>query len=168
MKIKPPYIIALIVLIILAVLFFLWKRRKRRMETRFLNNQVIRVDAAGNGHFGAKRGSRKHQGVDLLVQKGDNVLAPEDGLLKRAAYPYVGDMTYSGFEFIGDSGKKYKVFYLEPKWDLIGERVNDGDIIGTAQAISERYPQSSMKDHIHIEIRENNLLLNPEEILTLD
>lgn len=168
MKIKPLYIIALIVLIILAVLFFLWKRRKRQMETRFLNNQVIRVDAAGDGHFGAKRGSREHEGVDLLVEKGDNILAPEDGLLKRAAYPYVGDMTYSGFVFIGDSGKEYKAFYLKPVWDLIGKRVKDGDVIGTAQAISERYPQSSMKDHVHIEIRENNTLLNPEEILTFD
>ena len=61
--------------------------------------------------------------------------------------------------FKGNSGTEYKFFYVIPTL-LIGQTVAQGKIIATAQAISKKYG-SAMKDHIHVEVRKNNNLLDP-------
>ncbi len=129
-----------------------------------LRKITVRNDSQGHGYYGAPRGSRKHNGVDLVVEKGDQVLAPENGVLKRSAQPYSSDPKYKGFVLVGDSGLEWKVFYciLEP--NIIGTRVSKGQHIATAQAISEKY-NSSMIDHIHVEIRKDEKRIDPTDTI---
>mgnify|MGYP003150754917 CR=1 FL=1 len=42
-----------------------------------------RDDKAGQGHFGAKRGGQKHNGIDYACLPGTLILAPCDGLSMR-------------------------------------------------------------------------------------
>ena len=134
-----------------------------------LKNLDIRSDSWGDGSFGASRGSRKHEGVDYLVIKGQSIFAPEKIEIIRKAFPYGSDLSWEGLLFKGlDSGLTYKVFYFEPIDSLIGEIVEKGTVIGFAQSINEKYKTDKMKPHIHVEIRKDSLLLNPVEYLKKD
>ena len=128
----------------------------------------IRKDASGDGHYGASRsgGTRPHNGVDLLVTKGQQVFAPFSGTITKQAYPYADDRKYTGIHLTRQDGVKLKVFYMLPKTGIIGKSVNAGDIIGTAQAISEKYGPP-MLDHIHLEIWKNGKVTNPQEFFGL-
>lgn len=128
----------------------------------------IRKDAAGDGNFGASRsgGTRKHKGIDLIVTKGDNVYAPFAGTITKKAYPYASDTKFTGLHLTRADGLKMKVFYMIPKAGIIGKRVNAGDVIGTAQAISEKYGPP-MKDHLHVEIWINGIAENPKTFFNL-
>lgn len=132
-------------------------------------------DGFGSGAFGAPRGTypngtkRTHQGVDLIVEKGNYVYSPLDGIFNRVAIPYANDSKYKGFEVIGEGkhdGYTSKVFYCIPGQSMKkGVKVKAGKtIIATAQSLQEKYG-SRMTDHIHIEIRKNGVLINPEEFI---
>jgi len=41
-----------------------------------LNGTIRKKDKWGQGHFGAPRGSRKHNGIDITTQLGTPVLSP--------------------------------------------------------------------------------------------
>ena len=43
----------------------------------------IRSDAAGDGHYGAKRGHRLHFGLDLLCDPYQPIKAPVGGRISR-------------------------------------------------------------------------------------
>jgi len=133
-----------------------------------LSSMKIRVDASGNGHYGASRdgGSRGHNGVDLLVTKGQPVFAPFAGTITKQAYPYSDDRKYTGVHLTRPDGLKIKVFYMLPKPGIIGKSVSAGEEIGRAQAISEKYG-APMKDHVHVEVWNNGTLENPEEFFNL-
>jgi murein DD-endopeptidase MepM/ murein hydrolase activator NlpD len=128
-----------------------------------LLSQTIRMDAAGSGKYGAPRGKRKHNGIDLLVSEGQAVFAPFDGTLVRAAFPYVGDSKWTGFVLRSKANPKeeMKVFYAKAHANLIGKEVTKGQEIATGQAISKRYPKLPMKDHIHIEVKIDGKAVDP-------
>ena len=110
----------------------------------------IRVDSEGDGHLGASRGSRRHRGTDYLCVKNQDIVAPFDFRIVRVAYPKV-DLIMKGimWEFGKSSGRMY---YFIPHKDLIGKSVKEGQIIGTAQSVSEYYKLPDMKDHIHFQV----------------
>jgi len=111
----------------------------------------IRRDGAGQGHYGAARGDRKHKGVDLECIPGQPVCSPIEGKIVRVAYPYEDTKKYSGV--VVENGKiRVKLFYLHPIMKKIGKQVHAGDHIGTAQDITKRYPDAEMIPHIHLEI----------------
>jgi hypothetical protein len=118
----------------------------------FINptGQGLRNDRAGLGSWGAPRGTRKHKGIDLLCCPDQPIWSPIDGLIVREARPYASGQ-YSGVLIEGD-GVEVKIFYFEPDRSLIGQRVAAGQAIGTAQDITERYPNQGMRPHIHLEI----------------
>jgi murein DD-endopeptidase MepM/ murein hydrolase activator NlpD len=116
----------------------------------------IRSDRAGDGHYGARRGAKTHKGVDYICIPEQPIKAPISGRIVREARPYAtGD--YSGV-VIQNKHYAIKMFYLDPVRDLIGEDVEQGAVIGTAQDISKRYAGQGMTPHIHLEIDH----VNPE------
>lgn len=127
--------------------------------------QALRNDSEGEGHFGASRGRRTHNGIDLLVTPGGAVYCPIEGYMERVAYPY--GTTRRNKKWLGCAiqgtglyrGYEVKIFYMEPF--LLGEYVYPNDIIGKAQAISDRY-SSQMKNHLHVEVRYQGELIDPD------
>jgi hypothetical protein len=113
----------------------------------------LRIDAAGDGSFRASRGSRVHFGYDFLCEEGQEVFMPSDGLLKRVAFPYADDTSWTGVEITGD-GFTIKMFYLSPIIGLVGRNLSQGEVIGYAQGISRRYPRWAgvMNDHVHLQL----------------
>jgi murein DD-endopeptidase MepM/ murein hydrolase activator NlpD len=162
---KKPLIFILIIISILAVI----TRKMKNTASSLLSSMKIRVDASGDGHFGSSRdgGSRRHNGVDLLVNKGQQIFAPFDGIITKQAYPYSDDRKFTGIHLTSPTGVKMKVFYMLPTAGIIGKSVKKGDVVGTAQAISEKYGPP-MQDHVHVEIySQYGTLENPQEFFNL-
>jgi hypothetical protein len=125
--------------------------------------QVMRNDSIGLGHFGASRdgGLRSHDGIDILVYKSQPIYAPFNGTLTRRYYPYANDKKYFGMEVISEVGEfKMKIMYCVPLADKIGIYVKKGELIGYAQAISEKY-SPLMRDHLHVELYQAGDLIDP-------
>ncbi|MCI4667440.1 MAG: M23 family metallopeptidase [Bacteroidia bacterium] len=121
----------------------------------------MRNDPLGQGHFGAPRGSRTHQGVDLVVLPGQPIYSPIAGYINRLAIPYRDDGRYSGIEILGTgafSAYAIKIFYMEAI--RIGVSIRKGEQIGLAQQISTKY-SSRMIDHIHVEFMKDGQLVDP-------
>jgi len=110
----------------------------------------IRVDKEGDGQLGASRGKRRHRGVDYLCDNGQDIVAPFDFRIVRVAYPKV-DLVMKGimWEFGSSNGRMY---YFVPHKDLIGKKVQEGQIIGVAQSVSEYYKLPNMEDHVHFQV----------------
>lgn len=112
---------------------------------------AIRNDSEGHGHYGARRGSRLHLGTDYeLKWPNQPVVAPISGVISRRVYAYVNDPQWQGLEIIGRRAT-VKLLYVLVDNDLIGKEVQAGDVIGTAQDISQRY-NPAMAPHVHLEI----------------
>jgi murein DD-endopeptidase MepM/ murein hydrolase activator NlpD len=132
--------------------------------------QKIRNDSQGDGFFGASRGYRSHNGLDIVVTPSSGVYSPIEGVLLRKAYPYGTSRSNEQWEGcvivgVGDyQGYEVKIFYMRPF--VIGEYVFPGDIIGVAQDISRKY-SSAMIDHLHVEVRRDGILLDPATLFEL-
>ena len=112
-----------------------------------------RSDAAGEGHFGASRGSRTHKGQDYECFPGAIIESPIKGYITKLGYPYADDLSYRYVEITQSlSTNKYRIFYVEPSVKL-GDGVLPGDAIGAAQDVAKRYPNESMTCHVHLEIK---------------
>lgn len=119
---------------------------------------VIRSDSMGDGKFGASRGSRLHLGLDLTCVAGEGVIAPHSGTITREVLPYAGDNHFSGIEIMSDLFISH-LLYVKPLAGSIGDKVEAGDLIGTAQDIQKRYGDK-MNPHIHWK-----LMINPAMFL---
>lgn len=108
----------------------------------------IRSDSGGDGHYRAKRGNRLHGGTDYKCEPLQNVLAPISGIIEREARPYA-DGEWSGV-VISNSDMKIKMFYFVPNPLKIGKHVDQGEVIGIAQDIGEKY--KGVTPHIHLQI----------------
>lgn len=129
----------------------------------------LRSDSMGEGQYGASRsgGTRKHQGIDLIVTPGQKVFAPFRSKVVRYASPYGNaDTRFSGILIQGlDKWSDYsiKIFYMIPSVP-VGSEIPQGGQIGKAQAISTKYG-SAMLDHIHVEVRQNDNLIDPSTLI---
>lgn len=118
-------------------------------------------DAAGNGAFGASRtrngAERTHLGLDILVQPGDAILSPIDGVVTRVGKAYAdGDLGS-----ISVAGGTVEVKILYASGAKFRKQVKAGESIGIAQDVAAYYAAkgvTSMKPHIHMEVR---LLVDP-------
>lgn len=138
-------------------------RSKKQKASFFAGATVARgCDAGGCGHFGAPRGTRTHQGFDILCTPGAEVLCPFDGFIARTVDPY-GDGKFSGLK-IKTLDFDMKIMYMKPYAGLIGEAVKKGTPIGMAQDVSTRYT-GGVKPHLHIEIAVNGFNVDPEPYL---
>lgn len=118
----------------------------------------------GCGSFGASRGTRAHNGLDIKTTVGQQILSPISGKVTRFPFPYGGDLSYTGIEIV-NSQYKVKIFYMKPSV-AVNSEVTKGQVIGTAQNISAKY-SSTMTNHIHLEVynAKTGALLNPETLI---
>jgi len=118
----------------------------------------IRVDAGGDGHFGAKRGKRWHKGLDFFCTPGQDIVAPDKGFVTRVSFPYEDDLSWKGIVLQLD-WCRIKMFYLDP-FVKVGAQVYRGQVIAKAQDITLRYPKLNMSPHIHLEFED--IIPDPE------
>ena len=115
-------------------------------------------DGEGSGAFAAPRGSKRHKGFDYRFTKGEIVTSPVDGIVTRLGYAYK-DEPYRLIEILSHKGYLlWRFLYVDPIVSP-GNRVEAGQTIGTAQAISRKYGRK-MTDHVHVEIN-----INPYAVL---
>lgn len=119
----------------------------------------IRVDRAGLGTFGSKRGNRTHTGIDWVTNPGDNILCPWDkATFIRIIYPYADDLSYMGGVYeIKDRGTKYFaiIYYCDVSGSRPGKIFRKGNVLGVSQDVAKRYNKPGkpeMTPHIHVEM----------------
>lgn len=120
-------------------------------------------DPTGHGYYGARRGKRKHKGLDLVSQPKDVVNSLIDGVVTKIGYPYAGNLTFRYVEVTNDT-YRIRVMYIKPVGLKVGDRVFAGQHIGETQDIAG-YWNPRMLNHIHIEVYKNGLLTDPEPII---
>jgi len=118
-------------------------------------NPQVRNDSAGEGHFGASRGGRKHNGIDFVCTPEDFCFSPVAGEVTKLGYPYGDDLRWRYVEITDDRGLRHRLFYVSPAVD-VGDNVRVGDIVGEAQDISLRYPAQGMTPHVHYEVMDSS------------
>lgn len=123
-------------------------------------------DPTGHGYYGAKRGNRKHKGLDIATKPNDDVFAPINGEITKIGYPYSGNLDFKYIEITNDI-YRVRIIYCQPINLKKGDRVFVGDKIGEAQNISE-YWNPKMINHIHFEVYKNGLLTDPEPLINCD
>ena len=116
-------------------------------------------DRWGEGHYGASRGGRTHNGIDIVISPHRPLYAWDDIRLERIANPYANDARYSGAKYKwGDF--EVKVFYFHP---IVQDFFSKGDIIGVSGDLTAKYP--GITPHIHFEMRLKGEIINPEKYL---
>jgi murein DD-endopeptidase MepM/ murein hydrolase activator NlpD len=111
------------------------------------NPRIRGQDAFGSGHFGAGRGNRTHQGVDILAEPGQEVTAPVTGRVTNADLdPYPRDPArrgrFSGVEITTNDGYRVRMLYIGQGQAPLqyGQHVTVGETqVGTVQDISGFY-----------------------------
>ncbi len=125
-------------------------------------NQTIRgCDGKGCGTFGADRGNRKHQGIDILTFKGQQIVSPISGVVTRKSYPYANDLNFEGL-LIENGVYSVYIWYITP-WKVKDQQVTAGDVIGVSQNIAEKYG-STMQTHVHITVKKNGVTIDPTNL----
>jgi len=119
---------------------------------------VLRNDIQGLGHFGAPRGSRKHQGIDFVAVPGMVVKAPISGNV-RSLQVYNGDPTWKGVS-ITSGDLEVKMFYVAPFANL-PKSITRGTLIGSMQ--NRAATSTGMINHIHVEVWLKGKLQDPSK-----
>ena len=110
--------------------------------------QIRKCDKWGCGHFGASRGDRKHNGVDLVWTPGDRAFCLMCGIVTKLGYPYADDLSFRYVE-ITEDGNRWRYFYVDPIVN-VGDELDAYTEIGEYQGLGERYP--GITEHVHCEI----------------
>lgn len=140
------------VLISLGVVFAFFLLGTKKAFANLVHNQGFRgCDVFGCGSFGASRGDRLHQGIDIPTVKGEIVFSPISGTVTRFPFPYGDDLRFTGIE-IKNETYSVKIFYLKATVPA-GATVKQGQAIAAAQDITVKYG-SGMTNHIHLEVRQ--------------
>jgi murein DD-endopeptidase MepM/ murein hydrolase activator NlpD len=113
------------------------------------NAKVRNFDSQGSGAFASRRGHKPHYGEDLIVEPGQEVYAPHDGILKRVVQAYDDTPEFKGVEIVSENFIS-SILYMDPDAALVGKQVLTGDLIGHAQDISKKYP--GITKHIHWQV----------------
>lgn len=124
-----------------------------------------RRDKKGDGAFGASRGARPHLGRDFLFDDGASVPSLINGTVIQIGYPYDDDRSYRLISVLSiDSNVLLRIYYVKPQV-RIGDTVQIGDIVGTAQDIAKRYggAEGGMGNHVHYELLVDPLVFVKEE-----
>lgn len=125
-------------------------------------------DNQGCGHFGAPRqnGTRKHNGHDFVIQPFSSFTFPFDVEILRKGLVQTGkpftllELTPSKlFRNI----IKFKVMYCDLDIYSVGDTVKAGSPIGMSQDVAGYYG-GGMQNHLHVEVRIGDLLIDPKLI----
>lgn len=125
--------------------------------------KVIRSDSAGDGRFGARRGSRTHRGVDYVCKPGELVYSPVSGVVSKLGFPYGDDLRWRYVEIRDDDKNRHRLFYCRPAV-VKHQIVSKGEVVAEADDVTERYPNQGMTPHIHYELIDSmGEYIDPEE-----
>lgn len=124
-------------------------------------------DAFGCGHFGASRGDRAHEGLDLAFNPREPVHTQFAGTVTRInGQAYRSDPFYKIVDVKLSKSTTIRFFYVNPSVK-VGQKVSINDIIGTAQDISAKHGDG-MTNHVHFAYRVNGVYIDPEPYLVLE
>jgi peptidoglycan LD-endopeptidase LytH len=121
-------------------------------------------DRWGAGHWHARRGERKHEGIDYDCSPGSVVLSSVDGIITKLGWPY-SQRNRQHLRYIQvttDEGHHHRYFYVKPIVQQHG-RVKVGDAIGIVQTLQDIWP--GITDHVHYEIIVEGDKVNPTNYL---
>jgi hypothetical protein len=138
------------------------KDKKNKVKITLLDGKMQKrgCDAGGCGHFGAKRTTHIHQGLDILCENNGKVYAPYDSIVKRLVNPYIDD-EYSGIElYVPKLEITIKIMYCKPFSGIILTKVSQGQVIASCQDISLKY--KNVPSHLHVEILKDGHYIDPE------
>jgi murein DD-endopeptidase MepM/ murein hydrolase activator NlpD len=130
-----------------------------------MSHTIRGYDKYGAGHYGASRGQRVHNGVDLVVPAGSDFRSLNSGTVSKLGYAYKGDMGLRYVQVTARDGKLWRYFYIHPAVK-IGDVVKEGDLLGTVANLQPRYP--GITDHVHFEIMDNGRHLDPTDMIEAD
>jgi hypothetical protein len=116
----------------------------------------MRSDMWGRGGFGDPRGSKKHDGLDLVVEPRQPVFSMIDGHVEKFEQCYLHDDRWTGIQ-IANTQLRVELWYMAPFAWAKGEFVQAGQTVGFAQDISKKYPPTEkiphkMLPHIHVRV----------------
>ncbi|XP_067103932.1 leukocyte cell derived chemotaxin 2, tandem duplicate 1 [Osmerus mordax] len=114
------------------------------------NNRKRISDTWGQGHYGAPRGSRVHNGLDVACADGAVVYAPFDVKLNGKVIVYTDPKKAAinnGINLSGE-GLCFKLFYVKP--DSVSGEVKKGQRLGTMLPMQSVYP--GITSHIHVQM----------------
>ena len=111
----------------------------------------VRSDRAGDGAYGAPRGSRLHKGIDYACEVGSPVLSPVNGVITKLGYCYGDDLSWRYVQVTDGDMHHYRLFYVEPTVK-VGSTVTSNMTVGIAQDIGMRYQKQGMGPHLHLEV----------------
>ena len=125
-------------------------------------DMIIRVDSGGDGFFAADRsGNRLHQGVDLLADIGEPVLAPRSGWVTAAK----GSKGMGNFIVIRHSASIATIYGHLSRIDVKkGDFVRQGQVIGAVGKTGNARGRI-IEAHLHFEVRKGGVPQDPLEYL---
>ena len=121
-------------------------------------------DPTGHGYYGAKRGVRRHRGLDLVTPPNSKIICPIDGFVTKIGRIYEATDKFKYIEITNDVYRT-RLLYSNPIIKK-GDRVFECEKIGKVQDIAS-YHNARMLNHLHWEIYKYGLLTDPEPIVDL-
>ena len=121
-------------------------------------------DSQGCGHFGASRGTRKHNGIDLVCIPGDEIQSPVNGRVTKIGWPYADkDKRHIRYAQVECSDYSFRIFYIKPMVE-VGQLVSTNSVLGFSQELGGLYP--GITEHCHFEIKDKNgVYVDPTPVL---
>ena len=131
---------------------------------------IIRNDKLGQGKFGASRGSRLHNGIDISTRIGQSIYAPITGKISSTKANSASKLT--GFRIEGENdpegmdytGYRALLFYNQRLTDVkSGTTVKAGQRIATQLDLTETSGDYSaaVTDHVHFRLQYNGQEVDP-------
>ncbi len=124
---------------------------------------IFPVDAGSDcyvlDNFGDSRGTRRHEGLDIMGSSGRAVYAVAAGTLTKR-YTNTGTAGWGWTLYDADTDTTYKYFHLteDPNGLVEGDTVELGDVIGF---VGSSGTSSAENIHLHFELRPGNVAIDP-------
>ncbi|MBL4651258.1 MAG: hypothetical protein JKY53_00125 [Flavobacteriales bacterium] len=115
--------------------------------------RIRSTDIYGSGRYGASRGKRLHNGIDIVCHKNESIDAFESGTVTKIGLPYNPEDTKKAHlrytEITVANGDRHRYFYTDGIY-LVDHVVSRGDTIAWAQGLQDIY--QGITEHYHFEI----------------
>ncbi len=117
-------------------------------------------------NFGDDRGTRQHEGIDIMGSAGRPVYAVAAGTLVKR-YTNTGTAGWGWTLHDPSTDTIYKYFHLaeDPNGRREGDTVSAGDVLGYVGASGTSSPDNF---HLHFEVRPNDVPVDPLPLLHVD
>lgn len=135
-----------------------------------MNLKIRGTDRWGNGGFHAPRGSRHHNGIDIVIDPHKHVLPLVGGKVSKIGFPYDPHDEKKGYlryvEIYDSFGNHVRYFYLMP-CVTVNQHVCEKTVIGISEDLDKVY--NEITNHYHFEvltyINNKKVFLNPIQYL---